>query len=75
MFLVVGSNLLAASASPYLLPSHQKEVDSSDVDANVVAEILEDFPYGGTGPESDGRAGAVGKHHTAMFGGTFPYSH
>lgn len=73
MFLAFGCNLSAASVSPHLLPSHQEEVDGGDVDADAVAEILEDFPYGGAGPESDRGAGAVGKHHAAVFGGAFPY--
>lgn len=59
---------------PHLLPSHQEEVSGSDVDADAVAEVLEDFPYGGAGTESDGRAGTVWKHHAAVFGGAFPYS-
>lgn len=57
------------------IPSHQEEVDSSDVDVDVLTEMLEDFPYGGTGPESDRGAGTVGKHDAAVFGGAFPYSH
>lgn len=64
------SNSLAeASASHcplYLLSSHQEEIDGSDVDANLVAEILEDLPDGGAGPQGEGGAGAVGEHHAAV---------
>lgn len=30
---------------PHLFASHQEEVDSSDVDADALTEILEDLPY------------------------------
>lgn len=60
-------------ASPHLLPSHQEEVDSSDVDADAPAEVLQDFPYGGAGPEAERGAGAAGQHHAAVFGGALPH--
>lgn len=58
--------------SPHLLPSHQEEVHSSNVDADVLTEILEDFPYEWARAEGDGRAGAVRKHHAALTGRSLP---
>lgn len=58
--------------SPHLLPSHQEEVHSSNVDTNVMTEILEDFPYEWARAEGDGRAGAVRKHHAALTGRSLP---
>lgn len=73
MFFAFVTNLLAASALPHLLPSHQEEVNSSHVDINAVTEISEDLSDGGVGPQGDRRTGAVGQHHTAVFGGTFAH--
>lgn len=58
--------------SPHLLPSHQEEVHSSNVDIDVLTEILEDFPYEWARAEGDGRAGAVRKHHAALAGRSLP---
>lgn len=68
------SNSLASHYPLYLLSSHQEEVDSSDVDANFVTEILEDLPDGGAGPQGEGGAGAVGEHHTAVSGRALPHA-
>ncbi|KAF3837043.1 hypothetical protein F7725_004507 [Dissostichus mawsoni] len=43
----------------------REEVHSSDVDVDALTEVVEDVPYRGPGPETDGRAGAVGQHHAA----------
>lgn len=44
----------------HLVSSHEEKVNGSNVDTNVLAEFLEDFPDGGTWPKADRRAGAVG---------------
>lgn len=62
------------SAPPHLLAPHQEEIHSSDVDADVVTEILEDVSYGSTRSKGNGRAGPVWKQHAAVFGRTFPHS-
>lgn len=59
---------------PHLLSSHQEEVHGSNVDADVVTEILEDLPDGGAGTQSDIWAWAIRKHHATLSGRTFPHS-
>lgn len=54
--------------APYLLSSHQEKVNGSDVDTDVLTQILEDFSDGGAGAEGEGRAGAGRQQHAAVFG-------
>lgn len=67
--------LQPSDSPPYLLASHQEEVHSSNVDVDVLAEVLQDLPYERARAEGDGGAGAVRKHHAALTGRSLPCAH
>lgn len=62
-------------SNSHLLPAHQEEVNGGDVDADVAAEVLQDVPDGGAGPQRDVGAGTVGQHHAALPGRALPRAH
>lgn len=60
------SRLMSVCSNFHLLPSHQEEVDSGNVYADVVTEILQDIPDGGPRPQRDGGARTIWEHHAAL---------
>lgn len=64
--------MLASHA--HLLPSHQEEVHGGHVDADVPAELLQDVPDGGAGPQRHLAARAVWERDAAVPGRPLPHA-
>lgn len=68
------AGIMSVCSNFHLLPSHQEEVDGGNVYTDVVTEILQDIPDGGTRPQHDGGARTIWEHHAALSWRAFPHT-
>lgn len=63
-----------SASHAHLLPSHQEEVHGGHVDTDVAAELLQDVPDRGAGPQCHLAAGAVRERDAAVPGRALPHA-